>query len=226
MDSDAPTSRLCKPLSAILKDSSTLSVLDFFVQYMERENALHLLQFWFAVESFKTVVSSANCGLPNHVTVNYYREKSARDSTTHSRQCEVVAMESEMGMKRCRSETTTSVNRNQVDSFIGHEGSPCDLAANIPVVPQASIELTNTQESVAVRNTQERDKRSAYSVPAVEGRRITHNRGSTSLNGQSLARTVMNDFTPSGMQIQQRLLKQLSLSKESCCYNEFAQFIL
>ena len=48
------TSKLCKSLPEILTDVSSLSMLEYFIQYMESMKALHLVQFWLAVESFKT----------------------------------------------------------------------------------------------------------------------------------------------------------------------------
>lgn len=46
-------SKLCKSFSEIMRDTSSLSVLEYFIQYMESVSALHLVQFWLAVESFK-----------------------------------------------------------------------------------------------------------------------------------------------------------------------------
>ena len=52
--SEARTSQLCKPLSAVLRDTSSLSMLEYFVQFMESVGSLHLVQFWLSVESFKS----------------------------------------------------------------------------------------------------------------------------------------------------------------------------
>ena len=46
-------SQLCKPLDHILHDTSPLSLLEYFIQYMESAEGLDLVQFWFSVESFK-----------------------------------------------------------------------------------------------------------------------------------------------------------------------------
>lgn len=45
------TSKLCQSFPEIVRDSS--SMLEYFIQYMESVGALHLVQFWLAVESFK-----------------------------------------------------------------------------------------------------------------------------------------------------------------------------
>ena len=54
------TSDLCKPLSAILMDSSSVSMLDYFIQFMDSESALHIVQFWLTVEAFKSAPSSSS----------------------------------------------------------------------------------------------------------------------------------------------------------------------
>ena len=61
MDTPSPkmTSDLCKPLSAILTDSSSVSMLDYFIQFMESESAIHIVQFWLTVEAFKSAPSSS-----------------------------------------------------------------------------------------------------------------------------------------------------------------------
>ena len=47
-------SKLCKSLSEILRDThSQLSMLDYFIQYTESVGALHMVQFWLSVESFR-----------------------------------------------------------------------------------------------------------------------------------------------------------------------------
>ncbi|XP_064391555.1 A-kinase anchor protein 10, mitochondrial-like [Halichondria panicea] len=47
------TSDLCKPLPLVLIDQSRISMLDYFIQFMEGEEAIHLVQFWLSVEAFK-----------------------------------------------------------------------------------------------------------------------------------------------------------------------------
>jgi len=58
--SEARTSQLCKPLSAILRDTSSFSVLEYFIQFMESGGGLHLVQFWLSVESFKSAGQGAS----------------------------------------------------------------------------------------------------------------------------------------------------------------------
>ena len=55
-------SQLCKPLWECLNapDSSPLSVLEYFIQFMAARDALHLLQFWFSVASFRNAASSSH----------------------------------------------------------------------------------------------------------------------------------------------------------------------
>jgi len=47
-------SNLCKSLDEILHDKNHLSTLPYFIQYMESAHAIHLVQFWFSVEAFRT----------------------------------------------------------------------------------------------------------------------------------------------------------------------------
>ena len=52
------TSKLSASFSDMLKDTSTLSMLDYFIQYLETVHTVNLIQFWLSVESFKATVSS------------------------------------------------------------------------------------------------------------------------------------------------------------------------
>lgn len=51
-------SQLCKSFPEVMKDTSSLSMLEYFIQYMEFVGALHLVQFWLTVESFKALAHS------------------------------------------------------------------------------------------------------------------------------------------------------------------------
>ena len=51
------TSDLCKPLLTVLTDTSSVSMLDYFIQFMEEEKAIQLVQFWLSVEAFKSTPS-------------------------------------------------------------------------------------------------------------------------------------------------------------------------
>lgn len=50
-------SNLCKSLSDILNDKHQLSMLPYFIQFMEEVKVLHLVQFWFSVEAFRTAAT-------------------------------------------------------------------------------------------------------------------------------------------------------------------------
>ena len=52
------SSKLCKSFPEVMKDTSSLSMLEYFIQYMESVGALHLVQFWLTVESFKALAHS------------------------------------------------------------------------------------------------------------------------------------------------------------------------
>lgn len=71
--SEARMSQLCKPLSAVLRDTASLSMLEYFIQFMESIGALHLVQFWLSVESFKSA---------GHGT-SYSRDCDPCDNTCH-----------------------------------------------------------------------------------------------------------------------------------------------
>ena len=53
-------SQLCKPLWECLHDQAALSVLEYLIQFMAARDALHLLQFWFSVASFKSASHSSS----------------------------------------------------------------------------------------------------------------------------------------------------------------------
>lgn len=53
-------SQLCKPLDVILRESSSFSILDYFIQYMDSIGALHVVQFWLSVKSFKSAEIASN----------------------------------------------------------------------------------------------------------------------------------------------------------------------
>ncbi len=97
------TSDLCKPLPLILVDQSHTSMLDYFIQFMENEKALHLVQFWLSVEAFKTTppsscvsvrhegVCSAECDAVNSVRCGRCEAIScADDSSVRSGECDPV----------------------------------------------------------------------------------------------------------------------------------------
>ena len=196
---NSQTSQLCKPLSAVLRDSAPLSMLDYFVQYMETEGALHLLQFWFAIETFKNVTSIYNS--PNHVK-DYRPNNPIVDH--QCKQCCSVSVES--GVSVCN--RMTSVEGSEVDNLIGEENSVTCETRNDSI---PSSTLTPKTESTTRAVNGQAVERSG------RGKEITQCGSSASIKGQDSA--TFSQAAPDGMHIQQqqRLLKQLSLSKEVCC---------
>lgn len=60
------TSDLCKSLPDLLADkSSVMSMLNYFIQFMESEKAIHIIEFWLAVEAFKSAKSSVPITVPS-----------------------------------------------------------------------------------------------------------------------------------------------------------------
>ncbi|KAL5477283.1 hypothetical protein EMCRGX_G024056 [Ephydatia muelleri] len=82
-------SQLSKSLADVLRDNSahTSTLLEYFIQFMEHAGALHLVQFWLSVESFKSLAdnpanrtlaaSGASAATATVVTKGHYRHKSA-----------------------------------------------------------------------------------------------------------------------------------------------------
>ena len=65
----ARVSQLSKPLWDCLHDHTSLSVLEYFIQFLAAKDALHLLQFWFSVASFKNALPSSVLPPNNSETV-------------------------------------------------------------------------------------------------------------------------------------------------------------
>lgn len=81
-------SQLSKSLADVLQDNSahTSTLLEYFIQFMEQAGALHLVQFWLSVESFKSLVDNpanrTHAAAPvstatTPATRGHYRHKSA-----------------------------------------------------------------------------------------------------------------------------------------------------
>lgn len=183
------TSKLCKPLTAVLRDSGPQSMLDYFVQYMEGEGSLHLLQFWFAVETFKK--ASSTYPSPNHI--KDHRPLFLQTPKMDSEQCiNGVSMESSGIM--CSHMTTTEGNK-----LTGNERPVGYVTENITVgnpTLMGPLGESNSEQYVFTR-----------------GREMMPSDSSASIKGQEGA--TADEEIPHRMQ-QQRLLKQLSLSKEVC----------
>lgn len=65
----ARVSQLCKPLWNCLHEHTTLSVLEYLVQFLSAKDALHFLQFWFSVASFKNALPTSVLPPNSSVTV-------------------------------------------------------------------------------------------------------------------------------------------------------------
>ena len=216
-------SQLCQPLSAILtadSEAGPISILDYFVQYMERENALHLLQFWFAVQSFKNAASAYH--RPNHVIATQNSNKSAIGhvtSTGDSSKASLRKHYNDVSMVTGKNNVcshVTVVDRSQVSTCIEDETRFSDVCedANVTGIisqPLPSQLTTSNCQHQAIDGCESPHHERSCSA-AVGGKGISQRVASTSKDGQT-SRVVRED-TPDGMHVNQRLLKQLSLSKD------------
>ena len=205
------TSQLYKPLAAILKDSETgsaLSMLEYFIQYMEEEDALHLLQFWFAVESFKTAAPS-----PKLTTTDYSRQSTTSTSTTQGRadkQCDVASVETSASGHMTQRQTVTEKGSNPECKA---RDSVLNASNDTQMVTAAVTNTVNEGTGQCINNN-------------IEGRKNMCSTNSDTLQGQrELERpaTISCDVTApqsptEGIHVHQRVLKQLSLSEEACIW--------
>ena len=214
------TSQLCKPLAAILKDTeagSTLSVLEYFIQYMEEKDALHLLQFWFAVESFKTATPSpTDCS--RQLTTSAY-------TTGHTdKQCDTASVETgHMTQQQTVTEKGSTnpeykvLNRTQ-DSAL----SPNNDAHDQTVTAAA---VTNTSENEGTRqcinnNIEGRKNMRSTNSDTLQGQRALEQPAAAALSqlGDAIMTVPQNSATEGIHVHHQRVLKQLSLSEEPCIW--------
>ena len=103
-------SQLCKHLLEILSDSSPLSMLEYFIQFMESVGAVHLVQFWFCVESFKSAVTSTpvkNCEDKSCSSQDSYPLQKTHESASLQGKSEVSWLHD---VSRLESEVTSSLN--------------------------------------------------------------------------------------------------------------------
>lgn len=201
---NARTSRLCKPLRALLRESSPQSMLDYFIQYMEAKGALHLLQFWFAVETFKNATS--HYASPNHV--KHHGPLLLHTPKMDNKQCiNTESMESGVNMY---SHITTTEEKQDHTELIG------PITSNVTTVGIPAL-MTNTanQADKSVGLLGESNSEQYHVV--TQGREIMSIHSSASIKGQE--GVAAGEAIPDGMRThqQQQLLKQLSLSKEVCC---------
>lgn len=205
------TSQLYKPLAVILKDSETgsaLSMLEYFIQYMEEEDALHLLQFWFAVESFKTAAPS-----PKHTTTDYSQQLTTSTSTTQGRadkQCDVASVETSASGHMTQRQTVTEKGPN---SECKARDSVLNTSNDTQMVTAAVTNTVNEGTGQCINNN-------------IEGRKNMCSTNSDTLQGQreleqpaAISCDVTTPQSPTeGIHVHQRVLKQLSLSEEACIW--------
>ena len=195
------TSQLCKPLAAILRDLGTLSMLEYFIQYMEEQGALRLLQFWFAVESFKIAAPS-----PKHAT-DYSRQLTTSGTSTYDKQCHVAAsVETDVNSRMSRQTVTIEEGSNlecNVDALLPYLNPTC--------VNNDTVSNTDEGNGDCINNNNEGRKNmcDANSSDTLEGQREPE----PAANGD-----VATPSPTEGIHVHQRLLKQLSLSKEVCIW--------
>ena len=217
------TSQLCKPLSAILKDSGTLSVLDYFIQFMESEGALHLLQFWFAVESFKNAISSPrhrdhlSPSTATHSPSTYcaanHELVCLNTSATYHKQCDTVS--TQVGGSHTHMTTVGGTQVTNEEKCVNSKNCtlPCADVAAIPDSMLLSSPLRSHVDGGVPLQLHEENKVCGHH----EGRMLTHaSCNSTSLNGQT-AQQPPSETSANGTQVHRGFLKQLSLSKEVYC---------
>ena len=171
-------------------------MLDYFIQYMEAENALHLLHFWFSVESFKNVMSSPKLGVD-------YKQLS---TPTSDKQCDTVSME--MGV--CDYVTTSGdqvVNMTELERSLNRSGSKTTI--HDPKLAPNTERTNKTVSRSGGKNT--RPDGDGHRTAAIGERKATEIINSTIKEQGKLA---VHDKEADGIQTHQGMLKQLSLSKE------------
>ena len=186
---------------------------------MEKENALHLLQFWFAVESFKNAVSAYDS--PNHMTVATSTQSRVsitnRSAIGHvttvgdssdtgvSKQCNNVSGIDTRESSMCSHMTVD--DRSQASACSGGGEGDTYKKADVAQVPPPSRLTTCTSHCQPGAS----DEYEAHYHEGSCGKSITKGVASVSKEGHASQKG-----TPDGMIVNQRLLKQLSLSKDVC----------
>ena len=77
-------SNLCKSLSDILNDKHQISMLPYFIQYMEEAKVIHLVQFWFSVEAFRT---AATLVTKSDIVSSSYHNNSCSSNNSNDENC-------------------------------------------------------------------------------------------------------------------------------------------
>ena len=121
-------SRLCKQLPEILRDDSSLSMLEYFIQYMESVKALHLVQFWLTVESFKGQGGSSPKGSHSNAagTPNSHSQPGTPKGPGHSQPGtpKTPSQQQQQQQQQQHSPTTAAVAAAQQQQSHSHPGSP------------------------------------------------------------------------------------------------------
>lgn len=154
------TSQLCKPLGHTLKDTSPLSMLEYFIQYMESVEALHLTQFWFSVESFKAafpahlqpvvqvhpVKEALECkhsSLYTNLVSLLESQSDSNCSATSNSRCDINCSSSDTCSTACNVESAT----RGVCSTDGKGGPATDLDVRVStVVGESQAQRSDSQQ--------------------------------------------------------------------------------
>ena len=91
-------SHLCKDLLTTLTEDSPDSPMEYFIQFMESISAVHLIQFWLSVESFKSAVLPSD---PTHGAPETSTCDAAHVPSTHSTTHENTSEQSEVSGSHC-----------------------------------------------------------------------------------------------------------------------------
>ena len=174
-------------------------MLEYFIQYMEEQDALCLLQFWFAVESFKIAAPS-----PKHAT-DYSRQLTTSGTSTYDKQCHVAAsVETDVNSRMSRQTVTIEEGSNlecNVDALLPYLNPTC--------VNNDTVSNTDGGNGDCNNNEGRKNMCDANSSDTLEGQREPE----PAANGD-----VATPSPTEGIHVHQRLLKQLSLSKEVCIW--------
>ena len=107
-------SHLCKSLSEILNDKTQLSLLPYFIQYMEEAKAVHLVQFWFSVEAFRTA-ATALMSKPDVLSTGYYNNSCSSNNSNAEGCCSCDPGHKPVAMTPSLSRKLLHVNDNMED---------------------------------------------------------------------------------------------------------------
>ena len=170
---------------------------------MEEQDALHLLQFWFAVESFKISATS-----PEHATGPKRWLNLSTLAQVDDKQRHVVGMETKVD----RQSHCTAIHQCEtavIDSRIKkEEGLDCECEIDVALQCNNLVSASNLSA-----------KGTVYCRSNVKGS-IRESRGqfsakSDTSENQNKQLSAVNDVVPrNGLHVHEQLLKQLSLSKE------------